>query len=64
MDDLVLNAIRHIRNISRKKPNYKSILSCIQKSMASNIDLRLVESTCSEMIENGIIDTDLNSNFN
>ena len=64
MDDLVLNAISHIRNISRKKPNHKSILSCIQKSMAINIDLCLVESTCSEMIENGIIDTDLNSNFN
>ena len=59
MDDLVLNAIRHIRNISKKRPNYKSILSCMQKYAASNIDLSSVESTCSEMIANGIIDEDL-----
>ena len=59
MEDLVLNAIRHIRSISRKKPNYKSILSNIQKSSASNIDLPLVESTCIGMIANGIIDKDL-----
>ena len=59
MDDLVLNAIRHIRSISKKKPNYKSILSCIQKSTASNIDLPSVESTCTEMISNVIINKDL-----
>ena len=56
MDDLVLNAIRHIRSISKKKPNYKSTLSQIQKSIASNIDLPSVESTRTEMISNGIID--------
>ena len=59
MEDLVLNAIRHIRSISKNKPNYKSILSHIQKSTASNIDLPSVESTCTEMIANGIIDKDL-----
>ena len=59
MDDLVLNAIRHIRNISKRRPNYKSILSCIQKSTVSNIDLPSVGNTCSEMIANGIIDKDL-----
>ena len=52
MDDLVLNAIRHIRNISKKK-------SCIQKFTANNIDLPSVESTCTEIIANGIIDKDL-----
>ena len=59
MEDLVLNAIRHIRSMSKKKPNYKSILSYIQKSTASNIDLPSVESTCTDMIANGIIDKDL-----
>ena len=59
MGDLVLNAIRNIRSISKKKPNFKSILSYIQKSTASNIDLPLVESTCTDMTANGIIDKDL-----
>ena len=59
MEDLVLNAIRHIRSISKKKPNYKSILSYVQKSAASNIDLPSVERTCTDMIANGIIDKDL-----
>ena len=59
IDDLVMNAIRHIRSISEKTPNCKSILSCIHKSTASNIDLPSVESTCTEMITNGIINKDL-----
>ena len=42
-------------------PNYKSILSYIQKSTASNIGLPSIESTCTEMIANGIIDKDLKS---
>ena len=54
-----MNAIRHIRSISEKTPNCKSILSCIHKSTASNIDLPSVESTCTEMITNGIINKDL-----
>ena len=59
MEDLVLNAIRHIRSISKKKPNYKIILSYIQKSTASNFGLPSIESTCTDMIANGIIDKDL-----
>ena len=58
MEDLVLNAICHIKNISKEKPNYKSILSDIRKSTANNIDLPSLESTCTEMIANGIIDKD------
>ena len=54
-----MNAIRHIRSISKKKPHYNSILSYIQKSTASNIDLPSIESTCTDMIVNGIIDKDL-----
>ena len=54
-----MNVIPHIRSISKEKPNYKSILSCIQKSTASNIDLPSVESPCTEMIANSIIDKDL-----
>ena len=56
-----MNAIRHIRSISKKKPIYKSILSyemkSVEKSAASNIDLPSVE--CTDMIANGIIDKDL-----
>ena len=59
MEDLVLNAMCHIRSISKKKPNFKSILSYIQKSTTSNIDLPLAESTCTDMIANGIIYKDL-----
>ena len=62
MEDLVLNAIPHIRSISKKKRNYKRILSYIQKSTASNIDLPSVESTCTDIIANGIIDKDLDDN--
>ena len=59
MEDLVLNVICHIRSIRKKKPNYKSILSDIRKSTASSIDLPSLESTCTEMIVNGIIDKEL-----
>ena len=59
MEDLVLNAIRHIGSIRKKKPYYRSTLSYIQKSTASNIDLTSIESTCTDMIANGIIDKDL-----
>ena len=59
MEDLVLNAIQHIGSIRKKKPNYRSTLSYIQKSTASNIDLTSIESTCTDMIANGIIDKDL-----
>ena len=48
--------MRHIRSISKKKHNYKSILFYIQKSTASNINLPSVEITCKEMIVNGITD--------
>ena len=59
MEDLVLNAIRHIGSIRKKKPYYRSTLSYIQKSTVSNIDLTSIESTCTDMIANGIIDKDL-----
>ena len=54
-----LARVRHIKSISKKKPNYKSILSYIQKSTASNIDLPSVESTYIDMTANGIIGKDL-----
>ena len=46
----------HIRSISKKKHDYKSILFHIQKSTASNIDLPSLEITCKKMIVNGITD--------
>ena len=54
-----MNPIRHIRSISKKTSNFTRVLSCIHKSTTSNIDLLSVESTCTEIITNGIINTDL-----
>ena len=46
----------HIKSISKKKPSYKNILSYIQKSTASNIDLEVIEKTVSDMVTKKIID--------
>ena len=43
MEGKILDAIYHVKSISKKKPSYKSILPYIQKSTASNIDLEVIE---------------------
>ena len=50
MEGKILEAIYHVKSISKKKPCYKNILSYIQKSTASNIDLELIEKTVSDMV--------------
>ena len=58
MKGKILEAIYHVKSISKKKPCYKSILSYIQKSTASNIDLEVIEKTVSNMVTKKIIDKD------
>ena len=50
MEGKILEAIYHLKSISKKKPSYKIILPYIQKSTASNIDLEIIEKTVSDMV--------------
>ena len=47
MEGKILEAIYHVKSISKKKPCYKNILPYIQKSTASNTDLEVIEKTVS-----------------
>ena len=58
MEGKILEAIYHVKSISKKKPSYKNILSYIQKSRVSNIDLEVIEKTVSDMATKKIIDKD------
>ena len=58
MEGKILEAIYHVKSISKKKTSYKNILSHIQKSTASNIDLEVIEETVSDMVTKKIIDKD------
>ena len=48
MEGKILEAIYHVKSISKKKPSYENILSYIQKSTASNIGLEVIEKTVSD----------------
>ena len=50
MERKILEAIYHVKSISKKEPSNKKILSYIQKSTASNIDLEEIEETVSDMV--------------
>ena len=58
MEGNILEAIYHVKSISKKKPSYKNILPYIQKSTASNIDLEVIEKIVSEMVMKKITDKD------
>ena len=58
MEGKILEAIYHVKSISRKKPSYKNILSYIQKFTASNIDLEVIEKTASDIVTKKITDED------
>ena len=58
MEGKILEAIYHVKSISKKKPSYKNVLSYIQKSTASNIDLEVIEETVLDMVTKNIIDKD------
>ena len=59
MEGKILEAIYHVKSISKQKPSYKNFLSYIQKSTASNIDLEVIEETVSDMVTKNITDKDL-----
>ena len=50
MEGKILEAIHQAKSISKKKPSYKNILSFIQKSTASNIDLEVTDETASDIV--------------
>ena len=50
MEGKILEAIYHVKSISKEKPFNKNILSYIQKSTASKIDLKVIEETVSDMV--------------
>ena len=58
MEGKILEAIYHVKSISKKKPSYKNILSYIQKSTASNIDLEVIEKTVLDKVTKKMIDKD------
>ena len=58
MEGKVLEAIYHVKSVSKKKPSYKNILSYVQRSTASNMDLEVIEKTVSDIIRKKIIDKD------
>ena len=58
MEGKILEAIYHVKSISKKKTCYKNILSYIQKSTASDIDLEVKDKTVSDMVTKKIIDND------
>ena len=58
MEGKILEAINHVKSISKKKPSYKNILSYVKKSTASNIELEVIEETVSDMVTKNIIDKD------
>ena len=58
MEGKLLEAIYHVKSISKKKPSYKNILSYIQKSTASSIDLEVIEEIVSDMVTKKVIDKD------
>ena len=58
MEGEILEVIYRVKSISKNKPSYKNILSYIQKSTASDIDLEVIEETVSDMVKKKIIDKD------
>ena len=57
MEGKILEAIYHVKSISKKKPSH-NILSYIQKYTASNIDLEVIKETVSDMVTKRITDKD------
>ena len=50
MEGKILEAIYHVKSISKRKPSYKNIFSYIQKSTAFHVDLEVIEETFSDMV--------------
>ena len=59
MENEILEAISHIKNVSKKSPTAEKILNHISKTSASNIDLTFVNETSKQLIAKNKI----NDNF-
>ena len=59
MENEILEAISHIKNVSKKSPTAEKILNHISKTSASNIDLTFVNKTIKQLISKN----EINDNF-
>ena len=59
MENEILEAISHIKNVSKKSPTAEKILNHISKTSASNIDLTFVNETIKQLI----VKNKINDNF-
>ena len=58
MDLAILEAIKYIKQISKKKVSLENILQRINKTNATNIDIDTLRIDVDNMLCNGIIDQD------
>ena len=58
MDLAILEAIKYIKQISKKKVSLENILQRINKTNATNIDIDTRRIDVENMLDNGIIDQD------
>ena len=58
MDLAILEAIKYIKQISKKKVSLENILQRINKTNAYNIDIDTLRIDVDNMLDNGIIDQD------
>ena len=58
MDLAILEAIKYIKQISKKKVSLENILQRINKTNATNIDTNTLRIDVDNMLRNGIIDQD------
>ena len=58
MDLAILEAIKYIKQISKKKVSLENILQRINKTNATNIDIDTLTIDVDNMLHNGIIDQD------
>ena len=58
MDLAILEAIKYIKQISKKKVSLENILQRINKTNATNIDIDTRRIDVDNMLDNGIIDQD------
>ena len=55
MKKLILNAINHIKQISKKKVSLDSILQRLNKTSATNIDTNAIRMEIKQMLRKGVI---------
>ena len=58
MDLVILEAIKYIKQISKKKVSLENIIQRINKTNAANIDIDTLRIDVDNMLRNGVIDQD------